>query len=223
MDAVLYESAPVARDMNMKSNSVQACREQEDDRQIIRQVLNGQTDMFESLMTRYQNYVFKIVSGILPNDVVEETAQDVFIEVFRSLAKYNDQMPFKKWLAGIAVHRSYDYWRRYYRSKEVPLSSLTPDHQDWIDGVISHHATEQFNRGEARDEARELLKYALAELSEKDRIALTLVHLEGLTVKEAAKVLGWSAINVRVRTHRSREKMRQKLAPLVRGEGRNDG
>ncbi len=223
MDTVPYKAEPVARDMNMDENVAHGCREQEDDRLIIRQVLDGRTDVFEQLMTRYQNYVFKIVSGILPNDVVEETAQDVFIEVYRSLAKYNDQMPFKKWLAGVAVHRSYDYWRRYYRSKEVPLSALTPDHQEWIDGVISHHATERFNRGEAREEARELLNYALAELSEKDRVALTLVYLEGLTVKEAAKVLGWSAINVRVRAHRSREKMRQRLAPLIDGEGNNGG
>lgn len=205
----------------MNASVTHACQEQEDDCQIVRQVLSGQTDVFEQLMTRYQNYVFKIVSGILPNEVVEETAQDVFIEVYRSLAKYNHQMPFKKWLAGIAVHRSYDYWRRYYRSKEVPLSALTPNHQEWIDGVISNHATEQFDRGEARQEARELLNYALADLSEKDRIALTLVYLEGLTVKEAAKALGWSAINVRVRAHRSREKMRQKLAPLLHGEENN--
>nr|WP_320048198.1 RNA polymerase sigma factor [uncultured Desulfuromonas sp.] len=205
----------------MNENVARICQEEEDDQKIVRQVLAGQHDVFEQLMTRYQNYVFKIVSGILPNDVVEETAQDVFIEVYRSLAKYNQQMPFKKWLAGIAVHRSYDYWRRYYRSKEVPLSALTPDHQEWIDGVISHHATEQFERSEARQEARELLHYALSDLTEKDRIALTLVYLEGLTVKEAAKVLGWSAINVRVRAHRSREKMRQKLAPLICGEENN--
>jgi RNA polymerase sigma-70 factor (ECF subfamily) len=215
----LAMTTPAAGSPDMTRSAADIHWQDEDDLNIVQRVLNGNRNDFELLMTRYQNYVFKIISGILPNEVVEEMAQDVFIEVYRSLSKFNDQMSFKKWLAGITVHRSYDYWRRYYRNREVPLSALTPSHQEWIDGIISHHATEQFERDEARQEASELLDYALAELSEKDRIALTLVYLEGLTVKEAAKVLGWSAINVRVRAHRSREKMRQKIAPLLQKEG----
>jgi len=51
-------------------------------------------------------------------------------------------------------------------------------------------------------------------------MVLTLVHLDGYTVKEAAEMLGWSVINVKVRAYRSREKIRKQIAALLAEEER---
>jgi RNA polymerase sigma-70 factor (ECF subfamily) len=56
-----------------------------------------------------------------------------------------------------------------------------------------------------------VLEWALRQLSAEDRAVLTLVHLEGHSVREAAKLLGWSAINVKVRAHRARQALRTLL------------
>jgi len=188
-----------------------------EDKEIIGRILGGRINDFEILLNRYRGYVFKIVSGILPAEAVEDLAHDIFVEVYKSLARYEDRASFKKWLAGIAIHLCYDYWRDHYRNLEIPVSSLTEDHRQWIDHVVVSQAEITFESLESQKEAREILQWAMAWLSAEDRIVLILVHLEGLSVKEAAKALGWSTINVKVRAHRSREKLRKRIASMIEG------
>ena len=145
-------------------------------------------------------------------------SHDIFVEVYRSLPQYNDRDAFKKWLASIAIRRCYDYWRKHYRNREMPLSSLTEDHQRWVDDVAAGQARDDFAHIEGQKEAREILQWAMADLAPKDRVVLTLVHLEGFSVKEAAQTLGWSPVNVKVRAHRSREKLRKKIEALQKGD-----
>ncbi len=185
------------------------------DDDIIRRILAGYIDDFEILLERYRGYVFTIASGLLPIDAVDDLAHDVFVEAYRSLPKFREGTSFKKWLAGITIHSCQDHWRRHYRSLETPLSALTDEHDAWIDAVAAGEASEVFAGSERQKEARDILQHALSGLSVKDRMVLTLVHLEGLSIREAAEALGWSTINVKVRAHRSREKMRRRIAALL--------
>jgi RNA polymerase sigma-70 factor (ECF subfamily) len=64
-------------------------------------------------------------------------------------------------------------------------------------------------------ETRDLLQKALAHLSPENRMVVTLVHLEGYSVREAAELLGWTVVNVKVRAHRARQQLRNILEPLI--------
>jgi RNA polymerase sigma-70 factor (ECF subfamily) len=66
--------------------------------------------------------------------------------------------------------------------------------------------------------AAELLQWALGHLSAENRLVLTLVHLDGYSVREAAGLLGWSAVNVKVRAHRARQLLRTLLLERKRQE-----
>jgi RNA polymerase sigma-70 factor (ECF subfamily) len=55
------------------------------------------------------------------------------------------------------------------------------------------------------------LEWALKQLSPENRAVLTLVHLEGYSVREAAQLLGWTLVNVKVRAHRARRALRNLL------------
>lgn len=200
----------------MRSQVANEAGETPDD-EVIRRILLGRIDDFEILLERYRGYVFTIVSGLLPHEAVADLAHDIFVEAYRSLPKYRDGTSFKKWLAGIAIHASQDHWRQHYRNLETPISALTEDHEAWMDSVIAAEAGETFSSGERQKEAREILQLAMTELSVKERMVLTLVHLEGFSIKETAEILGWSTINVKVRAHRSREKMRKRIAALIDG------
>ncbi len=178
-------------------------------------VIAGQPELFSLLLNRYRAYVGKIVSGFVPYEEVEDLAQEVFVEAYKTLPRFELNSSFKNWLAGIATHRCYDYLRRHYRNREIPLSGLTDDHQRWLDMMIWHAAGAQFSAGETDKDAREILHWALASLAPADRLVLTLVHLEELSIKEAAERLGWSRINVKVRAHRSRERLRKILCKLM--------
>ena len=159
-----------------------------------------------------------IVSRHVPYDQGEEVAHDAFIRAYQSLGSFRGEDNFRHWLSSIAVRTCYDFWRERYRSKEVPMSSLTEQHQQWLENVISDRSDRAFGDHGSRKEAREILEWALAKLSAEERMVLELVYLEGLTVREAAELLGWTTANVKVRSLRSRRKLEKLLSGPI-GEG----
>jgi RNA polymerase sigma-70 factor (ECF subfamily) len=181
------------------------------DADIVRRIVEGDVNAFESLLTRYKDHVLRIVKRHMPYQEVEETAQEVFVRAYQSLPKYKAKGNFKQWLSAIAVRSCYDYWRKAYRSREVPMSSLGERHQDWLEAVISDQSDQSFREKSAQQEAIEILDWALGKLSAEDRMVMELVYLEGLSGKEAADLLGWSVANVKIRSFRSRKKLEKLL------------
>jgi RNA polymerase sigma-70 factor (ECF subfamily) len=189
------------------------------DADIVRRVLDGEVNAFESLLVRYRVLVVKIVARHVPHDDIEETTQDAFVRAYLSLPTFAGKSDFSRWLGSIAVRACYDFWRKTYRSKEIPMSALTDKHRDWLEEVLSGESGASRREEGQRSEARELLEYALGRLSAEDRMVLELVYLEGRTVREAADLLGWSAANVKVRSFRSRRKL-ERILKGMRQEGR---
>lgn len=185
------------------------------DTEIVCRVLNGDANAFESLLIRYKDMVLKIVKKHVPYNDVEETTQDVFLRAYQSLPSFKGKSGFRQWLSSIAVRTCYDFWRKTYRSREVPMSVLTEKHQKWLEEVITEQSEQAINEKGSQNEARELLDWALERLSAEDRMVMELVYLEGLSGKEAADLLGWSVANVKVRCFRSRKKL-EKILEQVR-------
>jgi RNA polymerase sigma-70 factor, ECF subfamily len=180
-------------------------------------VLHGEVDRFAELIARYQQHVAKITNGHVPSDRVAEVAHDVFVRAYTSLSSFSGQTPFEHWLSGIAVRTCYDFWRAR-RREELPVSALTTEHQAWMDHVLAAESDDQFREQARRQEAAELLQWALGHLSAENRLVLTLVHLDGYSVREAAGLLGWSVVNVKVRAHRARQMLRTLLLERKRQE-----
>ena len=187
------------------------------DAEIVRQVVEGNVNAFESLLVRYRDLVLRIVKKHVPNNDVEETTQEVFIRAYQSLPTFKGKSGFGQWVSSIAVRTCYDYWRKAYRSREVPMSSLTEKHQRWLEEVISEESDQLLEEIGSQKEARELLDWALGKLSAEDRTVLELVYFEGLSGKEAADLLGLSVANVKVRSFRSRRKLKKLLEGLMKG------
>jgi len=184
------------------------------DAEIIRQVIDGDVNAFESLLTRYKESVLRIVKKHVPYNEVEDVAQDSFIRVFEALATFKGKGEFKQWLYAITLRTCYDYWRKAYRSKEISMNSLTERHQDWLEEVISERSESELQDKGLQKEAGELLDWALAKLSAEDRMVVELIYLEGLTGKEVADLLGWGLSNVKVRAFRSRKKLEKLLVKM---------
>ena len=182
------------------------------DAEIVRCVLDGDVNAFEHLLIRYQDQVLRIVRKHVPYGEVEETVQDVFVRVYQSLPAFKGKSVFLQWLSSIALRTCYDFWRKHYRSREFPMSTLTEKHKNWLEKMISDQSSWLFNEQSSQQEAKEVLDWALDRLSAEDRMVLELVYLEGLTGKEAAELLGWSVANVKIRSYRSRKKIRKLLA-----------
>lgn len=185
------------------------------DSEIVRRVVGGDREAFSALVKRHGALVQRTVARHVPRDRAEDLVQESFIRAFQSLANFQLGSKFPEWLATITVRTCYDYWRSHYRSRERAESTLTEQHRDWADRVTASLSQEQFDEEVRRKEAREVLDYALGTLSPDDRMVVTLVHLEGLSIEEAAQQMDWTAVNVKVRAHRARRRMRQALEALL--------
>ncbi len=177
------------------------------DDDLIRLVVAGETACFEGLMLRHRDHVRRIVGGHVPLDRVAEVTHEVFVKAYTGLGTYRFEEPLTHWLATIAVRTCYDFWRAQ-QAADLPVSTLTAEHQRWIDRVTATQSEDGFAEQTRRQEATDVLQWALGRLSPENRLVVTLVHLEGYSVREAAVLLGWSVINVKVRAHRARRLLR---------------
>ena len=180
------------------------------DLQIINRVLQGEVECFAELIDRYHQHVTRIVNRHVPSDHVAEVAHDIFVRAFSGLAGFSTGVPFEHWLSGIAVRTCYDFWRARSR-EDMPVSAFTAQHEAWIDQVLADASDARFQEQVGRQETTDILRRALQRLSPENRLVLTLVHLEGHSVREAAQLLGWSVVNVKVRAHRARHALRRLL------------
>jgi RNA polymerase sigma-70 factor (ECF subfamily) len=190
------------------------------DDEIVSRVLDGNTDAFETFLFRYGALVQTIAKRHVPVQDVEDTAQEAFIRAFQSLPSYSGRGGgFKSWLSSIAVRTCYDYWRKAYRCREIPISSITDAHLNWLETVFSEESRQSLLEKGSREEAGELLEWALGKLTAEDRMVIELVYLEGLSGRETAGLLGWSLANVKVRSFRARKKMENNLKQLMKRSG----
>jgi RNA polymerase sigma-70 factor (ECF subfamily) len=206
------EAAPARFPELMSGNMAQT----PSDRAIIDDILNGNVNVFELLLDRYQNQVFQIVRKHVPRQNVPEVAQETFVRAFQSLGNFRERGSFKHWLAKIAVRCCYDFWREHYRNREVPVSAISDDCRIWMENILADQSQEEEKE---RQEARELLEWALGQLSPADRTVLTLTYLEEYPLSEAAELLGWSVINVKVRSYRARQKLRKVIEKIISSDG----
>jgi len=181
------------------------------DVEIVQRIVDGDVNAFERLLDKYQDYVVKIVKKHVPYDQIAETAHDVFVRAYQSLTTFKNTRDFKHWLATIAVRTCYDFWRKQYRSRELPMSSLSAKQQQWLEMTIADQASQSFSDQDVQQEARDVLDWALNKLSAEDRMVVELVYLEGLSGKEVAELLGWSVANVKIRSFRARRKLQKLL------------
>lgn len=183
---------------------------------LLQRISQGETDRFADLISRYQRHVIRIVGRRVPADQVEEIVHDVFVRAYIGLPRFSKSVSFDHWLAGIAVRTCYDFWRTRKRA-EVPVSALTDDHHRWMEQVLSAQSDDQFRDQTQKQEAADILDWALKQLTPENQAVLTLVHLDGYSVREAAELLGWSLVNVKVRAYRARQELRKLLSHLSPG------
>ena len=177
--------------------------EQADSRDI-RATLDGNGEAYGRLVRRYQNAVAERMWRFTRDPrQIEELVQNVFVEAYVSLRNFRGAAPFEHWLNRIATRVGYRCWRtRKRRAREMPL-------QDWdrLDDLVDDKAADAASAAEAA----EMLHVLLGQLRPRDRLVLTLLYIEELTVAEAAERTGWSKVMVKVQAHRARKRLRALL------------
>jgi RNA polymerase sigma-70 factor, ECF subfamily len=177
---------------------------------LIARARDGDQDAFREIVERYQAAVYNLAYRMLGNaDEAEDAAQEIFVRVYRQLARYDPERKFSTWILAIATNYCIDQLRRR-RMQLVPLENIIP----WARSRETGPEGEAIDR-EARDELQELIR----QLPEKYRAPLVLRYWQDLSCAEIAEVLQVPEGTVKTQIHRARKAL-GKL--LEEGEERQD-
>jgi RNA polymerase sigma-70 factor, ECF subfamily len=157
----------------------------------------GDAAAFEQLLRQYERLVLVTALRLLGNiDDAQDASQEVFLRLYRNLKKVEVTSNFSGWLYRVTVNVCCDLRKRR------PLDPLND-----ADGVVTQEADPQRQTIEA--ERHRVLTMSLRMLPEKERAALVLRDLEGLTTSEVARVLGSSEATVRSQVSKARVKVKE--------------
>jgi RNA polymerase sigma-70 factor (ECF subfamily) len=172
------------------------------DEQVVERVLAGDISLFEILMRRYNQRLFRVARGILTDDAeAEDVMQESYVRAFRELATFRGEARFSTWLTRIACYEALARARK--RRRLVPIAGGGPPEPP---AETFDPARELENR-----ELRAVLRDAVEVLPDPLRAVFCLREVEGLSTEQTAEALGLTAENVRVRLHRAKRSLRQML------------
>jgi len=170
-------------------------------------------DAARRLMEALHPQVIRIVRNHLPHGTdAEDLAQDVFVQFFRSLHRYDCSRPLENWVSRLALNVCLKALRSRQRRPEWRWADLSEGERAVVDSVLHEPET---GASHAKD-GRQLLEKLFDSLSAQERMILTLLHLEERPVAEIAALTGWNATLIKVRAFRARAKMRKTLETLER-------
>jgi len=179
------------------------------DAALVYEVLEGDSEAFGGLVSRYKNLVMSFVAARVPAEEVDDLGQETFLRAFRVLSSLRDPDKFSSWLLGIANHVCIDWHRS--RRRTTSLDALPVDPSD-----AAEHRPPPTRPDEAAEskEAAQLLLEALDRLPETYRVTLTLKHMDGLSCQAIADQLGVALGTVTSRLARGYQMLRDKLDHL---------
>lgn len=187
--------------------------------ELVQQLQLGDNRAFRILAESYKDRVYNTCLGFLsnPHDA-EDVAQEVFIQVFESIADFREDAALSTWIYRIAVTKSLELIRKRKRKKRYgffqALMNTGDEPNDAADEeFFPHPGVTMENK-----ERAEILMNAIAQLSEQQRIAFTLHKLEDLSYKEIAKVMETSLSAVESLMHRAKKNLQKKLYEYYKTE-----
>ncbi len=186
----------------------QAKNEHWSDEEIVGRVLAGETALYELLMRRHNQRIYRIGRAILRDDAeAEDVMQDAYVRAYQNLASFEGRAKFSTWLTRIAVHEALSRVRK--RSRFQSLEPTDDSQGDAMNIAISPGRSpeqETYDR-----ELAGVLERAVLSLSDEYRVVFMLRDVEGMSTEETAQCLDLTQENVKVRLHRAHGKLRKQL------------
>jgi RNA polymerase sigma-70 factor (ECF subfamily) len=181
------------------------------DEELARAFCEGDEASFEELVRRYMkpifNFAFRMVGTYSDAD---DVAQDVFVQVYKSLPSTRLDMPFKPWLYVVARNKCLDFLKR---KRPLPFSMLErPGSDESPIAAIAGRDPSPEERAEQADLQR-TLRDAIARLPERYRIVVSMRYAGELTFGEIAQALSLPENTVKTHFQRAKEMLRTELSP----------
>jgi RNA polymerase sigma-70 factor, ECF subfamily len=192
--------------MTRTSPAVAFENSRDSDAEIIQQVLAGNTALFELLMRRYNERIYRAARSIVRDEQeAEDVMQQAYVNAFTHLRQFNGSAQFSTWLTRIAINEALARVRRRgrYEAFDDDLSNVEP--------FMSTNPVQSPERQAFAGELRGLLEWAIDTLPDGMREVFVLRDVEGLSTAEVAESLDVSEDVVKTRLSRGRAALRRAL------------
>jgi RNA polymerase sigma-70 factor (ECF subfamily) len=179
--------------------------EKHSDEHIISRVINGDINIFEHIVKRYQRLIFNIGMRFFRNeDDTNDFVQDVFIKTYRNLNSYKGRAPFRFWIGKVA-----------YNLAVNSIKNRTND-PEFTEGLPSEELTPE--ESHVKNEVKEILLEAIQNLPEHYRVCLDLYFFNGMSYSEINGVTGFPVNTIKSHVFRAKQSLRDVLRGSIAEE-----
>lgn len=191
------------------------------DQEVVTRVRAGDTGLYEIIMRRYNQRLYRVARAILRDDAeAEDVMQDAYVRAYQHLDQYAGQAPFSVWLTRITVHEALRRLQQRRRSQQFgDIEQYEDGYMDQsgtspAEAVVAEASPDPEQRA-AIQELGKLLEDAVLDLPAPYRTVIMLRDIEEMTTAETAAALELTEENVKVRLHRGRAMLRDQLYARV--------
>jgi RNA polymerase sigma-70 factor (ECF subfamily) len=184
------------------------------DNDVVSRVLNGEIVLFELLMRRHNQRIYRAIRAILRDDAeTEDVMQETYVRAYEHLAQFAGRAQFSTWLTRIAVNEAIK--RSVARGKLDPLNEGIAAGEDEVMPAFQQ-ATATPEANASQNELKSILEKAVLALPDGYRAVVMLRDIEDMSTAETAEALSLSESNVKVRLHRAHDLLRDELLTMTR-------
>jgi RNA polymerase sigma-70 factor, ECF subfamily len=160
--------------------------------------------------------VAKVVRSHRPRRTSEEDlCQMIFIKVFQKLSQFSGKVPLEHWVSRIAVNTCLNQIAFEKVRPEIRHADLTEEEQAVVENL---NTSSRELTPDNKFASKQLVEHLLEALKPAERLVIDLICMQGFSVEEVHQKTGWSAVLVKVRAFRARQKMKRLLGQISAGE-----
>ena len=202
-------------DLTVENIAAHSDLQTESDTHLMFRIRDDDASAFEEIVRRYQDRLVGVLATLVGNgQYAEDLAQDVFLRVFRARKSYQRQAKFSTWLFTIANNVASNARRGRSRRREVNL--VPPDVGTGpLEKLARADSGQMPSRQLDQSERAEVVRQAVAGLSQRQRMAVLLAKFEGMSYAEIGETMELSPQAVKSLLARARTKLREDLEPYL--------
>lgn len=184
------------------------------DEDVVSRVRQGEVELFEILMRRHNQRLYRTARAVLGRDAeAEDAVQQAWVSAYAHLSQFAGDARFSTWLTRILLNETFRRRSRLGRRPEIGLEVLEEGGRDMRTPPADGPEERTLRR-----ETAALVEAAIDELPESYRVVVVLRYVQELSVAEAAACLELSEETVKVRAHRARAMLRRALAARMEAQ-----
>lgn len=175
------------------------------DSELTARILAGEKRLFEVIIRRHNQRLYRIGMSVLGNEAeVEDAMQTAYINAYRHLSQFEHRAAFSTWLCRIMLHQCYEQKRKNNLMHRLPADQANLSSMKTPENVL------------AGKELGAILERAINGLPEKYRLVFVLREMEDMSVRETSEALGIAPTNVKVRLNRAKGMLRDQLGGYMK-------